>query len=61
MKKKVCKQCKIVVSGDKCPICGGTDFSTNFQGRIYIIEPAKSEVARKLNLDAKGEYAIKVK
>jgi len=61
MKKKVCKQCKVIVTGDKCPICNGSDFSTNFQGRIYIIDPAKSEVSRKLNLDAKAEYAIKVK
>ncbi|MCX6709601.1 MAG: DNA-directed RNA polymerase subunit E'' [Candidatus Woesearchaeota archaeon] len=61
MRKKVCKQCKIMVTGDKCPICNGNDFSTNFQGRIYIVDPVKSKVAQKLNIEAKGEYALKVR
>ncbi len=61
MRKKVCKQCRIIVTGEKCPLCNGTDFSTNFQGRLYILDPVKSKIAKKLNMGAKGEYAIKVR
>lgn len=58
---KVCKKCKIFVDGDKCPVCNDNKFSTNWQGRIGIIDPKKSKVAEFAKINAKGEYAIKVK
>ena len=61
MKKKVCKKCKIFVDGSECPICKSNQFSTNWQGRLYIVDPAKSMIAQKIDIKAKGEYAIKVR
>lgn len=61
MKKKYCKTCKILVKGSQCPICKGTDFSENFQGRMFITDASKSEIAQKLGIKQKGEYAIKVR
>jgi len=61
MKKKACKKCKIFVDGETCPICKRNTFSTNWQGRIYFVDPARSTIAKKINVDVKGEYAIKVK
>jgi DNA-directed RNA polymerase subunit E" len=61
MKKKVCKKCKIFVTGETCPICKRNTFSTNWQGRIYFMDVANSTIAKKINVDLKGEYAIKVK
>ena len=61
VKKKACKKCKIFVQGDKCPICNNSNFSTSWNGRIYIIDPLKSNIAKKMGLEAKGEYAIKIK
>jgi DNA-directed RNA polymerase subunit E" len=60
-KKKVCKACKMFVDGAECPVCHGQSFSTNFQGRIFIVDPEKSEVAKKIGLAHKGEYAIKAR
>lgn len=60
-KKKVCKKCRIFTSEDKCPVCKGTDFSSNWKGRMVIEDPEKSEIAKKLGITMKGEYAIKVK
>ncbi|MEM2121862.1 MAG: transcription elongation factor subunit Spt4 [Candidatus Woesearchaeota archaeon] len=59
--KKVCKKCKIFFEKEKCPICSGTDFSMNWQGKIFVIDPSKSEIAKKLEFKDKGEYAIRVK
>jgi RNA polymerase subunit RPABC4/transcription elongation factor Spt4 len=59
--KKVCKKCKLMVEGHECPICKGNQFSTNWQGRIYIIDAKKSSIAQKLEIPIKGEYAIKVR
>jgi DNA-directed RNA polymerase subunit E" len=61
MKKKACKKCKIFVEGNECPICKGNQFSTNWQGRINVIDPEKSDIAKKIGIKVKGEYAIKVR
>lgn len=60
MKKKACKKCKIFVEGDECPVCKGNQFVTNWKGRINIIDANKSEIAKKIEVKIKGEYAIKV-
>ncbi|QQG38863.1 MAG: DNA-directed RNA polymerase subunit E'' [Candidatus Woesearchaeota archaeon] len=59
--KKVCKKCKIFVEKDKCPICQGNSFSESWQGRMFFLDTEKSEIAKKIDIKAKGEYAIKVR
>jgi DNA-directed RNA polymerase subunit E" len=49
------------VEGTECPICKGSDFVTNWKGRLYIIDEQKSAIAKKIGIQMKGEYAIKVK
>ncbi len=61
MKKKACKKCKILVTRDECPICKGRQFSDNWQGRIIVLDPQKSDIAKKININMKGEYAIKTR
>ena len=61
VKKKTCKRCKIFVEGDECPLCKSSQLSTNWQGRINIIDADKSMIAHKINIENNGEYAIKVK
>ncbi len=60
-KRKVCKKCKIFVEGNECPICKGNKFSTNWQGRISIINSEKSAIAEKMGVSVEGEYAIKAR
>ena len=59
--KKACNNCKIFVAGEKCPICNGSDLSESWKGRIYIFDAERSEIAKKLEIKRKGEYAIKTK
>lgn len=61
MAKKVCKKCKLFVSGNECPICQGHEFSDNWKGKVIILDAEKSEIAKRLNIKSKGEYAIKVR
>ncbi len=60
-KKKVCKNCKLIVEGNECVNCHGQSFSTNFQGRLFVNDVQRSLVAEKINIKVKGEYAIKVR
>jgi len=59
-KKKACTKCKVFVEGGECPLCKGSQFSTNWKGRLYIIDANKSEIAKKIGIKVKGDYVIKV-
>ncbi len=59
-KRKACKSCKIFYDGSECPSCKSTLSSTNWKGRIAVINVQKSEIAKKVGLTKEGEYAIKV-
>lgn len=61
VKKKACKRCKIFVDGNECPLCQGSQFTINWQGRISIINKDKSFIAGKIGVEKNGEYAIKVR
>ena len=60
MKRKVCKQCKIFVEGNECPTCKTTSFSINWKGRIQVLDPTHSSIAKRVGMEKEGEYAIKV-
>jgi len=61
-KEKACKICKkIYEDGDKCPDCGSRDSTESFKGRIYVLNPEKSEIAKKLNIKSKGNFAIETR
>jgi RNA polymerase subunit RPABC4/transcription elongation factor Spt4 len=60
-KEKACLNCKAIYFDDKCPQCGETPSSDSFKGKIYIFNPEKSELANRLEIAKKGEFAIKTK
>jgi DNA-directed RNA polymerase subunit E" len=61
-KVKACKLCKTIVEeGDKCPNCESKEITEGFKGRIVVLNPEKSELAQKLNLKEKGNFAIKTR
>ena len=59
--KKVCKKCRIFVEGQECPLCHNSNFTETWKGRITILDVEKSEIAKKVGIEVKGEYAIKVR
>ena len=61
MKKKACKKCKLFVDEASCPNCKNNQFSTNWQGRIIILDKDKSIIANNIGIKKEGEYAIKVR
>ncbi|RJQ15668.1 DNA-directed RNA polymerase subunit E'' [Candidatus Woesearchaeota archaeon] len=61
MKKKVCKKCKLFVEGEVCPNCKGNAFTNNWNGRIHFLKVKESMIARKMNVEHNGEYAIKIR
>lgn len=61
-KEKACKICKTIFEvGEKCPNCGSKEYTENFKGRIVVLDPEKSEIAKEINIKEKGNFAIKTK
>lgn len=60
-KPRACKICNKIYEGDKCPGCESKEFTENFKGRVFITNPEKSEIAQKLNIKSKGNFAIKTR
>lgn len=58
-KEKACKECKTIYSGNKCPKCQSEEFSDTFKGKLVVLNPEESEIAKNLKLKDKGTYAIK--
>jgi len=61
LKKKACRNCKYLIEeGKECPNCGSTSFTTFWQGSTIIINPEQSEIAKKMGIKKKGEYALRL-
>ncbi|MGA2130091.1 MAG: transcription elongation factor subunit Spt4 [Candidatus Pacearchaeota archaeon] len=60
-KQKACRVCNSIYEGEKCPKCGSKESIEGFKGRIQVLNPEKSEIAKKLNIKDKGNFAIKTR
>jgi len=60
-KQKACKICHTIYEGEKCPKCESKESTDSFKGRIVLLNPEKSEIAPKLKLKDKGNFAIKTR
>ena len=60
-KPKACKMCNTIHEEEKCPKCESKESTEGFKGRIVLLNPEKSEIAQKLNLKDKGNFAIKTR
>ena len=61
MKSKACRVCNRIYEGDKCPSCDAKESTESYKGRIVIVNPEKSEIAKNLDIKEKGNFAIKTR
>ncbi|MDP1553744.1 MAG: transcription elongation factor subunit Spt4 [Methanobacteriaceae archaeon] len=60
MSIKACTKCKRVTTDERCPVCDVIT-STNWSGLLIIVDPDRSDIARELNINLPGEYALRVR
>lgn len=60
MSEKACVKCQIITNKKKCPICGGDEFTDKYLG-VAIVFDTDSEIAKELEADRKGKYALKLR
>ncbi len=57
---KACKACHLISEELQCPNCG-QQTSKNYSGVLTILDPATSELAKSMNIEKAGTYALKVR
>lgn len=57
---RACKVCREITEEDKCSKCGDKT-SREWQGYLIMVNHARSEIAKKVGIDANGKYALKVR
>ncbi|MEW5760496.1 MAG: transcription elongation factor subunit Spt4 [Candidatus Thermoplasmatota archaeon] len=57
---KACKKCRLISEGDICPKCSG-ETSKDWQGYLIIVDYTKSEIAKKLEINENGRFALRVR
>ena len=60
VKKKACKECKALTLEKECPICGSKNLAEKYKGNVIVLDAGKSEIAKKLNIEKEGNYALKL-
>lgn len=57
---KACKACHLISEELQCPNCG-QQTSKNWSGLLTILNPGESELAKSMNIEKPGTYALKVR
>jgi len=63
----VCAECSVILPDPEkkndipqCNRCPSAQVTTDWQGYVIIMNPERSEIAKRLNVDRPGKYALKV-
>lgn len=59
VKDKVCKECGFLSQENKCPNCDSNHFLEKYKGKVLILDSKNSEIAKKLNIESNGKFALK--
>ncbi len=61
MAELACRNCKFInIDSDVCKNCGGAELTKEWYGYVIIIDPEKSEIAKRLGIKIPGKYALRV-
>ena len=57
-----CSECHIILADgiDQCASCPSAPVSSDWNGYVVVLDPSRSEIAKRLNIEVPGNYALKV-
>ncbi len=57
-----CKECRYIVNTKEkaCPKCQG-ELSEKYSGMVIVLDPERSEIAKLIEVNVVGSYAVRVK
>ena len=60
MVTKACTRCHRIMEDERCAICNLVT-SKNWSGFLIVVDPENSEIAKELQIQLPGEYALRVR
>lgn len=61
MAELACRNCNFInVDSSVCKNCGSMELTKEWYGYVVIIDPDKSEIAKRLSIKIPGRYALRV-
>lgn len=57
---RACPVCSFITEEERCPR-DASETSKDWQGYVIIVDHAKSEIAKKMGINANGRYALRVR
>ncbi len=51
----------MITTGSLCPKCKTATLSDDFSGLVIIVNPEESEIAKIMEIEEKGRYALRVR
>ncbi|MDI9646390.1 MAG: transcription elongation factor subunit Spt4 [Archaeoglobales archaeon] len=61
MTELACKKCKFINSDVSiCKNCGSTELTKEWYGYLIILDPERSEIAKRVDIRIPGKYALRV-
>jgi len=61
MSEKACRNCKLISRESRCPNCNSSDLSDDFSGFVIILDAKESEIAKIMNIEKNGKYALRIR
>jgi DNA-directed RNA polymerase subunit E" len=61
MSEKACPICHLITKNNVCPKCKTSSLSDDFSGLVIMLDPEDSTIAKTMNIEKKGRYALKVR
>ena len=59
---KACRDCHMISEDvENCPSCKGANLSKDWMGFVVVTDVTHSIIAKKMQIDAPGKYALKVR
>jgi RNA polymerase subunit RPABC4/transcription elongation factor Spt4 len=58
-RKQACRNCRKFTSEKVCPHCQSTNLSTSWKGMVIIVD-SESQIAKTLQINEPGKYALYV-
>ena len=57
-----CSECHLILADDvnQCSRCPSAPVSSDWTGYVVVMDPSRSEIATRLNIEIPGNYALKV-
>lgn len=59
-KEKACKKCRRLIRENECPACKTKDLTKNWKGMVIIMD-SESEIAKTMEIETPGKYAIRMR